>query len=178
MIIVIYYHRRLFKQFPWLSPKAPSWIYNLQFADQWLSGLHLIWKTPAQSQEKRITTAKHGCGGRTPSMLCLVFPCSQAAVFQPFFFSSWHISWIQLELEKHVPECNLEKCSCLWVFQSDWNQKIAEVWTVNEFPPYPEPSKPALQYYLPNYLLFVIVIQHSSSSSPNISFQKGGVYLH
>lgn len=34
-----------------------------------------------------------------------------------FFFPSWHIYWIQQELEKHVPKRNLEKCSCLWVFQ-------------------------------------------------------------
>lgn len=32
-------------------------------------------------------------------------------------FVFWHISCAQLELEKHVLRCNLEKCWCLWVFQ-------------------------------------------------------------
>ena len=105
-----------------------------------------------------------GCGGTRKESLTQ----------NTFSFSSWHISWIQLELEKDAPECNLEKCSCLWVFQLWLEPENSRSLDCEWVSPHPEPSKPASQYYL----LSVIVIQHSSSSSPNTGFQKGGVYLH
>lgn len=86
-----YYHQRLVKQFQWFSPKVPSWIYNLQFADQWLSGPHLIWTVgrclPGAKRRETITVAKHGCGGGTPNMLhpglSLLSGCCVSATFSP-----------------------------------------------------------------------------------------------
>lgn len=87
-----HYHYWLFKQFPWCSAITPSWIYNLKFAYQWLSGPHLnldSWKACVWIWENRNDTThcrqKEGVL-EGPQIYCIsVFLSSQASVFQSLF---------------------------------------------------------------------------------------------
>lgn len=90
MIIVIYYHRRLFKQFPWLSPKTLSWICNLQFADQWLSGPHLMWtvgrRLPGATRRESLQQHTGVEAGPQVHALRCSFLAQRQLCFSHFFF--------------------------------------------------------------------------------------------
>lgn len=81
-------------------------------------------------------------------------------------------SWNWRRMRQNAIQKSVHVCEC---FSSDWNQKIAEVWTVNEFPPTPS---------LPNKLHSIIcsVLLSSNTLAPALliqAFRKvGSTYIN